>query len=187
MRQHLTRKHGMFAKLCLTCNETVVDKDIFRDEHGEHCDNDQPQKKGAAAQVQHQKLCEEVFEEIRRAIGRAQASIESGSMQSSEPEPWQEEQEPNAPETPHENSVEAISTALVVHTPVSLSVNSTQMLPPPSLPRPMNSVQVGFEACFQNSWQTHSFTAPTLCFESYKVSDTFKNILGMTDSLVSSN
>lgn len=57
VRQHLQRKHNIFAKLCLTCNNIIVDPELFLREHGGACNDPHPIKKGAAAQAQYTALC----------------------------------------------------------------------------------------------------------------------------------
>ena len=70
LRRHLTERPGRgytaqlpFLELCPTCNEDFLDKDVFESMHGyrgQHCNTRQPQRKGAKAKVQWEKLYRQV-------------------------------------------------------------------------------------------------------------------------------
>lgn len=70
LRRHLTARAGRgytrqlaFLELCPTCNNDFIDKDVFESQHGyrgELCNNRQPQRRGANAQVQWELLYQQV-------------------------------------------------------------------------------------------------------------------------------
>jgi hypothetical protein len=70
LRRHLTTRPGRgytrqltFLELCPTCNDDFIDREVFESQHGyrgEHCNNRQPQRRRANAQVQWELLYRQV-------------------------------------------------------------------------------------------------------------------------------
>ncbi|EUC26804.1 hypothetical protein COCCADRAFT_10419 [Bipolaris zeicola 26-R-13] len=66
LRRHLKNRQGRgyrrqlsFLELCRTCNEDFIHKEVFESQHGyrgELCNNRQPQRRNANAQVQWELL-----------------------------------------------------------------------------------------------------------------------------------
>jgi hypothetical protein len=64
VRQHLTRAHDIFAKLCPSCNEDILDRRTFDNHHGlrgELCISNHKQRRGAAAEEQWDDVCRKLY------------------------------------------------------------------------------------------------------------------------------
>ncbi|EUC26644.1 hypothetical protein COCCADRAFT_31608 [Bipolaris zeicola 26-R-13] len=76
LRHHLTTRPGRgyrrqlpFLKLCPTCNNDFIDKEVFESRHGyrgELCNNRQPQRRKANAQMQWELLYRQVEAEMSK-------------------------------------------------------------------------------------------------------------------------
>lgn len=79
LRRHIERaRHLTFLRLCSTCNEHVIDKEVYEHQHGtrgEKCTNPQRQARGAEAQVQWRQLYELINSQQRKEPGPTSEGI----------------------------------------------------------------------------------------------------------------
>jgi hypothetical protein len=67
VRRHMVRgqrPHIPFLRLCPTCNETFMDKDLFESAHGQYCHNNRKQHRGEAVEAQWNRLYGMIFEKV---------------------------------------------------------------------------------------------------------------------------
>ena len=68
VRRHMVRKaHVNFLRLCPTCNETFMDKNLFESAHGyggQYCNINKKQHRGEAADAQWHRLYGMIFDKV---------------------------------------------------------------------------------------------------------------------------
>jgi hypothetical protein len=68
LQQHLTRqKHLSFIEQCNTCNEYIIDEEVFYNQHGPKCQKSTPRDKVKAVHDSYRMLCDKLQEFCHQA------------------------------------------------------------------------------------------------------------------------